>query len=168
MGRAGDRGDGLGSRIIAARLVDIGLHLGFMLSRAWPPYSKWRGTMFVRLPGCSAIADGLARVLDARHWQDRQTALGEALTGLARLQGDAGLPVPPTVVEPFWDRPYTHLSRSLVPAVLATIHRPGVRALPVGVGGAEQQTDKVDALINPSLRRSLAASLHSSSVGQIP
>jgi hypothetical protein len=168
MGRAGDRGDELGSRTIAARLVDIAVHLGFMLSRSWPPYSKWRGTMFGRLPGCSAIAEGLARVLDARHWRDRQTALSEALMGLARLQEDAGLPVPPTVVEPFWDRPYIHLHHSLVPAVLATISCPDVRALPVGVGSVEQHTDNVDVLIKPSLRRSLPASVRSytGSLGQ--
>ncbi|HET7385403.1 MAG TPA: DUF4037 domain-containing protein [Nocardioidaceae bacterium] len=46
MGRAADRGDELGSRIIAARLVDITMHLAFVLCRRWAPYSKWRGTMF--------------------------------------------------------------------------------------------------------------------------
>ncbi len=45
MGRAADRGDELGLRNIAARLVDITMHLAFVLSRRWAPYSKWRGTM---------------------------------------------------------------------------------------------------------------------------
>ena len=38
MGRAADRGDELGSRIIAARLVDITMHLAFVLCRRWAPY----------------------------------------------------------------------------------------------------------------------------------
>ena len=124
--------------------------------------------MFGRLPGCSAIEEGLARVLDADHWHDRQTALSEALTGLARLQEVAGLPVPPTVVEPFWDRPYIHLNHSLVPAVLETIGCPDVRALPVGVGSAEQHTDNVDVLIKPSLRRSIATSVRSYTGRDLP
>jgi hypothetical protein len=161
MGRAGDRGDELGSRTIAARLVDIAVHLGFMLSRSWPPYPKWRGTMFGQLSGCSAIAADLGRVLDARHWHDRQRVLSEVLTGLLRLQEEAGLPVPSSAVEPFWGRPYIHLSRSLVPAVLETISCPEVRALPVGVGSVEQHIDNVDVLVKPSLRRSLAASVRS-------
>ena len=170
MGRAGDRGDELGSRTIAARLVDIAVHLGFMLSRSWPPYSKWRGTVFGQLTGCSRISTDLVRALDARHWLARQTALSEVLTGLLRLQEEAGFPVTASAVEPFWDRPYIHLTRSLVPAVLETISCPDVRALPVGIGSVEQQTDNVDVLIKPSARRSLAASVHSStgSHGQAP
>lgn len=158
MGRAGARGDQLGSRTIAARIVDVALHLAFMLSRAWPPYSKWRGTLFGHLPGCSAISRDLVRTLDARHWQDRQAALSDALAGLVRLQQEAGLPVPSSAVEPFWDRPFVHLNRSLVPALLETLD-PDVRALPFGVGSIEQHTDNVDVLLKPSLRRSLVESV---------
>lgn len=106
MGRAGGRGDELGSRTIAARLVDIAIHLGFMLSRSWPPYSKWRGALFTQLPGCEEIAKDLNRVLDARQWHDRQTALTDALTDMAALQKRVALPAPAPVVVPFWDRPY--------------------------------------------------------------
>ena len=159
MGRAGDRGDELGSRTIAARVVDIAVHLGFMLSRSWPPYSKWRGTAFGQLTGCSAIATDLVRVLDAHHWQDRQTALSDALAGLVRLQEQSGLPVPRSAVEPFYDRPYIHLSRHLLPALLDTLSSPDVLALPVGVGSVEQQTDSVDILTRPYRRRALAQSV---------
>ncbi len=159
MGRAGDRGDELGSRVIAARLVDIAVHLGFMLSRAWPPYSKWRGSAFGQLSGCAAIAADLAQALDARDWRDRQEAFSHALTGLARLQQTSGLPGPQSAVEPFWDRPYLHLNRNLVPALLETLNSPEVQALPVGVGSVEQQTDNVDILTKPSRRQALATSV---------
>ena len=59
---------------------------------------------------------------------------------------------------PFWDRPFIHLSRSPVPALLETLG-PDVRALPVGVGSIEQQTDNVDVLLDPWHRRSLAESV---------
>jgi hypothetical protein len=158
MGRAGSRGDELGSRVIAARLVETAVHLGFVLSRAWPPYSKWRGSAFGQLTGCAAVAADLGRVLDAGDWKARQTALSDALTGLARLQQKTGLPIPQSAVEPFWDRPYIHLNRSLVPELLETITSPEVQALPVGVGSVEQQTDNVDILTKTSHRRALATS----------
>ncbi|CAI9413735.1 DUF4037 domain-containing protein [Nocardioides sp. T2.26MG-1] len=157
VGRAGGRGDELGSRVIAARLVDIAVHLAFMLSRSWPPYAKWRGSAFGHLRGCSSIATDLGLVLAARSWEDRQTALSNALNGLARMQGQCGLPAPRAAVEPFWDRPHLHLCRDLVPAVLECIESPEVRALPVGVGSAEQQTDNVDILVRPDRRRRLTA-----------
>ena len=159
VGRAGDRGDELGSRTVAARLVDVAVHLGFLLTRSWPPYPKWRGTVLGRLPGCADVAADLVRALDARHWQDRQAALGDALTGLARRQRSCGLPAPVSAVEPFWDRPYLHLDRSLVPTLLATLTSPEVRALPVGVGSVEQQSDNVDVLTSPVRRRALARSV---------
>jgi hypothetical protein len=158
MGRAGARGDQLGSRTIAARIVDVAVHLAFMLSREWPPYSKWRGTLFGRLTGCSTISEDLVRALDVRRWHERQAALGDALTGLVRLQQEAGLPGPSSAVEPFWDRPFVHLNRGLVPALLENLG-PDVRALPVGVGSVEQLTDNVDVLLNASHRRSLVESV---------
>jgi hypothetical protein len=159
MGRAGDRGDDLGSRTIAARLVDTVVHLAFMVSRSWPPYQKWRGTAFSRLPRAAAVGADLRQALEARHWQDRQQAIGAALDRLAGLQREIGLPAPPSPVAPFHDRPYLHLDRGLVPALLDTIDSPEVRALPVGVGGVEQQTDNVDVLTRPHRRRALARAL---------
>ena len=160
VGRAGGRGDDLGSKVIAARLVDIAVHLGFMLTRSWPPYSKWRGLAFSQLTGCSAIATDLGRALDAPGWENRQAALRDALTGLADLQRQSGLPAPQPAVEPFWDRPHLHLSPNLVPALLETIRSPEVQALSAGLGSVEQQTDNVDILTKPHRRRALATSIH--------
>jgi hypothetical protein len=159
MGRAGERGDELGSRLVAARLVGLAVHLGFVLCRSWPPYAKWRGTEFARLAGCADIAADLARALDARDWHDRQVALADALTGLARLQHDSGLPAPQSAVEPFWDRPYLRVHGDLAPRLLATVRSPAVRALPTGVGTVEQQTDNVGVLTVPRRRHALARTL---------
>ena len=139
-----------------ARLVDIAVHLGFMLTRSWPPYSKWRGSAFGQLAGCSAIATDLDRTLDAARWESRQTALRDALTGLADLQRQSGLPAPQPAVEPFWDRPHLHLSPHLVPALLETIRSPEVQALPAGLGSVEKQTDNVAILTNPHRRSAWA------------
>ena len=65
MQRAGHRGDDLGSRVIAARLVDATMHLGFLLCRQWVPYPKWRGTLFNRLPLHINVATALSETLTA-------------------------------------------------------------------------------------------------------
>ena len=157
MSRAGERGDDLGSRVVAARLVDVAMHLGYVLSRTWAPYSKWRGTLFGALPGTAAIANELATVLAADHWQGRQDALGAALTHLGDLQERAGLPGARPIVETFWDRPFLHIAPQLQTTLRDGIVDPRVRALTHGVGSIEQLTDTVDVLVRPSRRRALVA-----------
>ena len=54
VGRSGDVGDELGSRVVAARLVYDVMRLCFLLERRYAPYSKWLGTAFGRLRLCPA------------------------------------------------------------------------------------------------------------------
>lgn len=152
MARAGDRGDELGSRIIAARLAEIVVHLAFTLSRAWQPYAKWRGTAFGELPVARTIARALQEAVTAGRWQDRSEAFREALEHLAAFQSEAGLPTASPVVVPFWDRPYVHIEQTLVTTLMDSIADPAVRELPVGLGGIDQRTDNVDVLVSPRHR----------------
>ena len=48
-----------------------------------------------------------------------------------------------------------------MPALLDGIESPEVRALPVGIGSVEQQTDSVDILVRPDRRRRFAYALRS-------
>lgn len=153
MGRAGDRGDDLGSRVIAARLVDMTMHLSFILCRQWPPYSKWRGTLFARLPLPGLIAKHLSCVLGTPSWQERGRQLAHALELLADHQELGGLPQVSPVCAPFWDRPYVHLNPAMVPTVTGSITDPEIRALPTGLGSIEQRSDNVDLLVHADRRR---------------
>jgi hypothetical protein len=153
VGRAGDRGDDLGSRVIAARLVDVATHLAFTIGRRWTPYSKWRGTLLGALPLTSEFSTGLRQVLAADGWQERSQALDAALTQLSLLQRGAGLPAVDRPCVPFWDRPYLRIDQSLVPAITESIDDPSVRALPVGLGSIDQRTDNIDVLVQPGRRR---------------
>lgn len=117
VGRTRDRGDELGSRVIANRLARDVMHLALLLARQWSPYPKWLGTAYREvLPGHLEL--------------DSEAALCAALDDLA------GGPV--TVQ--FHDRPY----RTVDPAFLASL--PAGLALPVGVGSVEQWCDTVDVL----------------------
>ncbi|MFZ1579127.1 MAG: DUF4037 domain-containing protein, partial [Nostocoides sp.] len=153
VGRAADRGDEMGSRVIAARLVGIAMHLGFLLCRRWAPYSKWLGTMFRDLPLPRALGHALNDVLEADDWHRRSDRLVAALRQLATIQRASGLPCADPVCVPFWDRPYLQINQHVIPRLLDAICDPAVLALPVGLGSIEQRTDNVDLLVHADLRR---------------
>lgn len=152
VGRTAERGDDLGSRVIAARLVEVAMHLAHTLERRWTPYSKWVGTSMAALPRAGTVAPVLHRVLTASTWQEREAALVEALRALHRLQRDVGLPVVEDPVEPFWERRYQGVRDEVVERLEASITDPAVRALPRGVGSAEQRSATVDVLVDPGGR----------------
>ncbi|MGW1340585.1 DUF4037 domain-containing protein [Kribbella sp. NPDC002412] len=151
MSRAGDRGDDLGSRVIAARLADFAMHLAFMIERRWPPYPKWRGIMFAELPCAREVGDALRKALKADHWRYRQQQLGRALDHLLNRQRAIGLPAPGPATVDFWDRPYLHPNEQIITALLAD-----APDLPRGRGSVEQHSDNVALLANASARRQLA------------
>jgi hypothetical protein len=103
LGRAGHRGDDVGSRVICGRMVNTAMHLAFLLSRRWPPYPKWLGTLLTQLP----VTSGLHPALTADRWMERQEAVSQALAVLHQAQHIAGLPTTEgTPTEPFFDRPF--------------------------------------------------------------
>jgi hypothetical protein len=153
VGRTAEREDDLGSRVIAARLVEIAMHLAHLIDRTWPPYAKWLGTSLTRLPRAHVVTEPLSRALTSTHWPAREDGLVEALRTLNQLQAGAGLPTVDDPVEGFWDRAYQGVRIEVVTALEESIDDPAVRALPRGIGSADQWSDNVDVLTNPSRRR---------------
>ncbi len=153
LGRAGQRGDDVGSRVIAARMVNTAMHLAFLLSRRWPPYPKWLGTLLTRLPVAGDLLPALATVLDARDWPDRQQAVARSLAVLHRRQRAAGLPATgDTPTEPFFDRPFLGIRARVPELLLRTVTDPLLQALPPGVGSVEQWVDNVGVLTDADRR----------------
>lgn len=157
MSRAGNRGDELGSRVIAGRIVDMLVHLAFLIERRWQPYAKWRGTLFATLQCAPRVKPNLLAALTAADWRSRQAALEEALNGLLEAQGDAGIAGPHRAVVPFWDRPYLHPNPGIAASLLGAVTDPSILALPRGAGSVEQRTDNVTLLLDPVARRRLVA-----------
>lgn len=154
VGRAGLRGDEDGSAVIAARHVRTMLHLAHLLHRRWPPYGKWLARSAATLPGGGALRSAMHEVLRARHWRARQTALADAAELLAAVQRSCGLPGPDPATEDFFDRPHLGIRETAEP-LAALIEDPEVRALPLGVGTAEQISDNVTVLVDAAARRRL-------------
>ena len=152
VGRTGERGDDLGSRVVAARLAQVALHLAHLLDRRWPPYAKWLGTSAAGLPRTGGVVAPLVNALRGDTWREREDGLVAALRLLGNAQGRSGLPSVDDPVEPFWDRPYRGVRKAVVSSLEDGITDPVVRALPRGVGSAEQWSTNVDVLVNPSRR----------------
>ena len=156
VGRTGQRGDDLGSRLIAARLVTALVRLGFLLERRWPPYPKWAGTLFGRLPVAPSADRHLAEALAAPTWQERDAALRAACEVLHERQRAVGLPaLDGPACEPFFDRPFTGLRDGVAGTLRCAITDPEVRASSHR-GGIEQWVDDVGTLTDEDLRVRLA------------
>ncbi|GIJ65529.1 DUF4037 domain-containing protein [Virgisporangium ochraceum] len=149
VGRTGARGDDLGSRILATRLVRDLMRLAFLIEREWAPYGKWFGRAFRDLRLGASVHNGLEAVLSASRWRDREAALVAAAGVLAAATNDLRLcePVEATP-RPFHDRDIRVLGAGrLTGALAAAITDPDVRALLARpVGTVDQAVDSTDIL----------------------
>ncbi len=161
VGRCGEVGDELGSAVVAARLVRDLMRLCLLVNRCYPPYSKWLGTAFARLPCAAPLRPALAAVLTAAGWHDRERHLVIAYEAVANLQNDLGLTAP---VDPrvrfFYNRPFRVLcGERFTKALIGSISDPAVRALPL-TGGIDQFVDSTEALAHRAFARAIAAAAY--------
>jgi hypothetical protein len=107
VGRSGDAGDDLGSRLIAARQVKLLMGLCFLMERKYAPYSKWFGTAFSRLACAPELTPIFEQVLQASRWQERQEGLARAYEVVARMHNALNLTAPMREAPAlYYDRPY--------------------------------------------------------------
>jgi hypothetical protein len=135
-GRCAECGDLLGASVIVAGLVRDIMRLWLLTARVHPPYAKWLGTAFARLPDSSVVIGDLKRALAATDWPTQERHLGAALVATARRQNELGLAEPcSSTLRPYFDRPYLVLGADrFVDALLARIADPQLRAMPLTSG----------------------------------
>ncbi|MDO3444966.1 DUF4037 domain-containing protein [Agrobacterium sp. V1] len=92
VGRTGDAGDDIGSRVIAGRMVGNIMRLAMLIERRYAPYPKWFGTAFSELDCASDLKPLLDRVMRAENWKGRENGLIEACRFVAELQITNGIP----------------------------------------------------------------------------
>ena len=153
VGRTGSVGDELGSAVIAGRLVNALMRLCFLMERQYAPYSKWFGTAFGRLVCAEEMTPPLRAALQAQTWAERESALGAALEGAARMHNRLGLTQPLAErVSPFHGRPFQVIhGEQFAEALAAQISDPRVRALPEYAGSVNQWVESVEVLDNVGL-----------------
>lgn len=161
VGRAGQVGDDLGSRVVAARLVRDVMRMAFLLERRYAPYSKWLGSGFARLPIAGALSPHLALALRADGWPQRQDALASAYLELAHSQNAMDLPGFAPIIGPYHDRPFTTINADdAVAALQSAIADIRIRQLPI-VGALDQVSDLTPLLVDPGLSHKMMAQLYS-------
>jgi hypothetical protein len=162
VGRCGDLGDELGSRVVAARLVRDLMRLCFLMERRYAPYSKWFGTAFSHLACAARLQPVLHEALSASPWREREHALSAAYAIVAEMHNALRL-MPPlaTAVSPYHERPYLTLyAGRFAEALVASIDDPVMRSIidHAGlIGGVDQVADSVDLLTDARLFTRLRA-----------
>lgn len=84
-GRTWQTGDELGSRLIAAKIVERLMRLCFLIEHRYAPYAKWFGTAFKRLACYHRIGPLLDGVLSAPTYPKREQFLVRAYTQIAEM-----------------------------------------------------------------------------------
>ena len=150
MGRCGQVGDDLGSRLIAGRLVRDVMGLCFLIERQYAPYVKWFGTTFAGLACAEALQPILTEALRAETWQAREQHLSAVYKRLAALHNALSITPPlPTEVVPFFGRPFQVIQAGrFSDALRAQITDRDVLALPPHLGGLDQWTDSTEVYNN--------------------
>ena len=161
VGRAGQVGDDLGSRVIAARLAQDVMRMGFLLERRYAPYAKWFGSAFARLPIAAALTPHLERALLASHWTERGDALAAAYLELAQRQNGLGIAQFTPILGPYHERPFTTINADdAIEAAQGAIADAQIRQWPI-IGALDQVSDLTPVLENARLARKMMHQLHS-------
>ncbi|WP_345556895.1 DUF4037 domain-containing protein [Streptomonospora halophila] len=161
VGRCGEVGDECGSAVAAARVVRDLMRLCLLMARRYPPYGKWLGSAFARLPCAPALAPLLTAATAAASWRDREHHLAAAYERVAAAHNALGLtPDLNPRTRPYHARPFRVLhAERFAQALLETVADGAVRALPP-TGSIDQYTDSADVLCRPERRRAVAAGLY--------
>ncbi len=119
-GRCAEAGDDLGSAIVAARLSRDLVRLTLLMHRRYPPYSKWLGSAFARVPGVDVrLGPALLAAVTASSWPDRERNLCAAYEAVGALHDGLGLTAPVgATVRQFHDRPFQVLGAERFVAAL--------------------------------------------------
>lgn len=152
VGRAGQVGDDLGSRLVAARLVRAGMLLAFLQERRYAPYSKWLGTAFSRLSCADRLRPLWEAALAASDWPQREQALASAGALLGAMHNDLGVtPFVDPAPRPFFGRPFQVLFADRFAAALRAAITDETLRSAAAIGGVDQFVDCTDLTEEPAL-----------------
>ena len=153
MGRCGEEGDELGSRIVASRLLIESMRLAFLQEKQYAPYYKWFGRAFADLPRAKELRGYVDGVWSAKKWSTRQKFFSKMYESLVRRHNE--LEVTEELrpkVSAFHSRPYLVIhGERIAEAIIARIASPKLKKINPYVGSIDQFVDSTDVLSNPSL-----------------
>lgn len=159
VGRTVEAGDELGSRILAARLVEAVVVLAFILEKTYAPYSKWLGTCFRSLELAPALLPHLHGALAAADFAAREEHLCAAFSLCAQRFNALGITAPvSSEVSYFFDRPFRVIhAGEIADRIVATIPDLEIARLPSLVGSVNQVSSCTDVVSYTEVCRRLRA-----------
>ncbi|MHA1577929.1 MAG: DUF4037 domain-containing protein [Candidatus Thorarchaeota archaeon] len=148
MGRCGQVGDDLGSRLIAARLVQDIMKLCFLMEKKYAPFIKWFGSAFSQLSCSSDLIPLFIQSLSAENWEERQKRLVPTYEYIASMHNELGITgIIEDKVTFFHNRPFLIIqAEDFAEAIYAQIQDNKVKSLPKWLGSVNQYTDSTDVL----------------------
>lgn len=160
VGRTGDVGDELGSRIIAGRMIGNLMRLAFLVERRYAPYPKWFGTAFSRLDCAAQLTPLFLDILSAGTWQAREQGLYHACHHLAALQVEKKIPgATPPVPGALHRRPFRFVdSLAIFDGLRSAIDEDALRRLPE-FGGPDQFLSSNFVLAVPAFSQAATGAL---------
>lgn len=159
VGRTGEVGDELGSRLVAARLVRTLMQLAFQQERVYAPYSKWLGTAFSRLKAAAQLEPLLLATLSAADWQAREQPLSAAYRFLAEQHNRLGVtPEVDPAIRLYFGRPFQVIfADRFAEALVATVDDAALMGIGRLIGSADQFVDSTDFTTEPQIVARLRA-----------
>ena len=157
VGRTGDAGDELGSRIVAARMVREIIKLAFLMEKQYAPYNKWLGIAFGKLKISGKLRPVLEDVLLAKTWKVRERKLAHAYSIVAKKHNSLRITKPlPTKVTKYYDRPYLVIhGDTFAISIKQAIKDPKVKRITTNIGSIDQFIDNHELIQQLSLVRRL-------------
>ena len=157
VGRTGDVGDELGSKVVASRIVYELMKLCFLMEQKYYPYIKWFGTAFGKLDIASQLSPTLSKVLSSSSWKEREKHLVESYKIVAEkynsLKIVESLPVEASLYQ---GRPYLVIhADQFAEATRKAIKDEQLRNIKVNIGSVDQFTDSSDISEDPLLSKKM-------------
>lgn len=144
--RCVSRGDLLGARLVATRIVTTYGKILCAVEKHFVPYSKWLGARLKNLPSFSTVKDLLEAVLAAADGPSLETALcslGLAVVEAQNARGD--LPRVSLEIQSFYGRPGQVIFASQVAhALRESVTDPDLKTLPSHSFALDRLVDGVD------------------------
>jgi hypothetical protein len=153
VGRCGDVGDELGSKIIAGRIVQTIMRLCFTMEKEYIPYSKWFGTAFLKLNCAKEISPILNHVLAAKGWKKRERYLAKAYKIIAFMHNKLKITKPLTTdVSDFHDRPYKVIHGDVFASeIRKKIKDSSIKRIPANIGSVSQFSNTVELITDNTI-----------------
>lgn len=153
VGRCGDVGDEVGSKIIATRLVQSIMRLCFLMEKEYAPYSKWFGTAFAKLQSSEKLTPIFHKIISSENWKEREKHLSQAYEIIATIHNNLKITKPLSEkVSEFHDRPYLVIHGDIFSEeIKKQIKNKDILNIKSNIGSVNQISGTVDLLENDEL-----------------